>query len=125
MDAVTLPRENMLAVLKEAFPDGVLLTGADEVERYTRDWSGDHFGLPLAVARPRSVDEVSALMRCCSANAIPVVPQGGLTGLVGAAVAAPGGGEVVISLERMNRLRSISAIDFASAARLAASYSTR
>ena len=85
MDAVTLPRENMLAVLKEAFPDGVLLTGADEVERYTRDWSGDHFGLPLAVARPRSVDEVSALMRCCSANAIPVVPQGGLTGLVGAA----------------------------------------
>lgn len=113
MDAVTLPREHMLAILREALPDGILLTGADEVERYTRDWSGDHFGLPLAVARPRSVDEVSALMRCCSLHGIPVVPQGGLTGLVGAAVAAPGGGEVVISLERMNRMRSISAIDFA------------
>ncbi len=113
MDAVTLPREHMLAILREALPDDIMLTGADEMERYTRDWSGDHFGLPLAVARPRSVDEVSALIRCCSLHGVPVVPQGGLTGLVGAAVAAPGGGEVVISLERMNRLRFISAIDFA------------
>jgi len=113
MDAVTVPREKLLTTLKAALPDGILLSAKDDIERYTRDWSGDHFGMPLAVARPRSVDEVSLLMRCCSANNIPVVPQGGLTGLVGAAVAAQGGGEVVISLERLNKLRSISAIDFA------------
>lgn len=113
MDAVTVPREKLLATLKAALPYGILLRAKDDIERYTRDWSGDHFGMPLAVVRPRSVDEVSLLMRCCSANNIPVVPQGGLTGLVGAAVAAPGGGEVVISLERLNKLRSISAIDFA------------
>jgi FAD/FMN-containing dehydrogenase len=113
MHAVIEPRETLLAALKAALPDGILLSAEDDIERYTRDWSGDHFGMPLAVVRPRSVDEVSLLMRCCSANNIPVVPQGGLTGLVGAAVAAPGGGEVVISLERLNMLRSISAIDFA------------
>lgn len=112
MDAVTIPREKVLATLEAALPKGILLMAKDDIDRYTRDWSGDHFGMPLAVARPRSVDEVSQLMRCCSANDIPVVPQGGLTGLVGAAVAAPGG-EVVISLERLNKLRSISAIDFA------------
>src|SRR3569832_1167712 len=55
---------------------------------------------------------MSALMRHCHAERIPVVPQGGLTGLVGAAVAADGN-EVVVSLERMNRIRSISPIDFA------------
>ena len=113
MDAATAPRKNALAMLAAALPDGVLLTAREDIERYTRDWSGDHFGLPLAVVRPRSVEEVSTLMRCCHANDIAVVPQGGLTGLVGAAVAASGGGEVVVSLERLNKLRSISAIDFA------------
>jgi FAD/FMN-containing dehydrogenase len=113
MHAVTEPRETLLAALKAALPDGILLSAEDDIERYTHDWSGDHFGMPLAVVRPRSIDEVCLLMRCCSANNIPVVPQGGLTGLVGAAVAAHGGGEVVISLEKLNKLRSISAIDFA------------
>ena len=113
MDAIPLPREVLLASLKAALPEAILLSATDDIGRYTRDWSGDHFGTPLAVVLPRSVEEVSLVMRCCSANNIPVVPQGGLTGLVGAAVAAPGDGEVVISLERMNRLRFVSAIDFA------------
>jgi FAD/FMN-containing dehydrogenase len=112
MCAVPISREKELATLKAALPDGILMSAQDDIESYTRDWSGDHFGMPLAVVRPRSVEEVSLLMRCCSANAIPVVPQGGLTGLVGA-VAPPDSGEVVISLERLNKLRSISAIDFA------------
>ena len=102
-----------VAVLSGVLPEGAVLTRQEDLERYSRDWSGDHYGLPLAVARPSSVDEVAALLRHCRDARIPVVPQGGLTGLVGAAVAAPGGGEVVISFERMNRIRSISPIDFA------------
>ena len=46
-------------------------------------------------------------MRLCSERRLPVVPQGGLTGLVGAAVAAPGGGELVISLERLDAVRMV------------------
>jgi FAD/FMN-containing dehydrogenase len=65
------------------------------------------------VARPRSTDELSALMACCHQHQIHVVPQGGLTGLVGAAVSSLPGGELVVSLERMNRVRSVNAIDFA------------
>ncbi|RCW78853.1 FAD-binding oxidoreductase [Phyllobacterium bourgognense] len=111
---VLLPsNRKSLAALTAAMPEGILLTTEADMARYSRDWSGDHFGQPLAVARPRTVEDVSTLMTICFREGIPVVPQGGLTGLVGAAVAAPQGGEVVISLERLNRLRSISAIDFA------------
>ena len=53
------------------------------------------------------------MMRLCSERRIPVVPQGGLTGLVGAAVAAPGGEELVISLERLDAVRMVDPIDFA------------
>jgi len=113
MNAVAHPKAQAIAALVAAMPEGTILTLDDDVARYSRDWSGDHYARPLAVARPHSVDEMAALMRCCHLEGIPVVPQGGLTGLVGAAVASRPGGEVVISLERMNKVRSISGIDFA------------
>ncbi|MDO9418109.1 FAD-binding oxidoreductase [Pararhizobium sp.] len=113
MNVVPASQAQLLATLAATLPDGMLLTSPDDLARYSRDWSGDHFGVPLAVARPGSTAEVSAVMRACHELGLNVVPQGGLTGLVGAAVAAPGGGEIVVSLERMNRVRSISPIDFA------------
>ncbi|UVK54414.1 FAD-binding oxidoreductase [Mesorhizobium sp. AR02] len=112
MNAVPPTSASLIAALAGVLPNGGLLTEDADLARYSRDWSGDHYGRPLAVARPASVEEMSALMRHCHAERIPVVPQGGLTGLVGAAVAADGG-EIVISLERMSRIRSISPIDFA------------
>ena len=68
-----------MAALADVLPDGGLLTDEEDLARYSVDWSGDHTGRPLAVARPRSTAEVSALLRCCSEFGIRVVPQGGLT----------------------------------------------
>lgn len=113
MNALPPPSKKSLAALAGTMPEGTLLTAEADMEPYSRDWSGDHFGRPLAVARPHNTEEVSSLLRHCSAEGIAVVPQGGLTGLVGAAVAAPGGRELVVSLERMNKIRSLSPIDFA------------
>lgn len=113
MNVLPPPSKKSLAALASTMPEGILLTTLEDMERYSRDWSGDHIGRPLAVARPANIEEVSSLMRYCYAEGIPVVPQGGLTGLVGAAVAAPGGREVVISLERINKIRSVCPIDFA------------
>jgi FAD/FMN-containing dehydrogenase len=112
MNVVPSTSSSLIAPLAGVLPSGGLLTAEEDLARYSRDWSGDHFGRPLAVARPASVEEMSALMRRCHEQHIPVVPQGGLTGLVGAAVAADSG-EVVISLELLNKIRSINPIDFA------------
>ncbi|WP_218823234.1 FAD-binding oxidoreductase [Inquilinus limosus] len=101
-----------IAALRAVLPGDALLTGEEEMARYGRDVTGDHVGRPLAVARPRTVEEVSTIMRHCWQAGLRVVPQGGLTGLVGAAVPAPEG-EVVVSLERMTAVRRISPIDFA------------
>ena len=106
-------RTEAIAALDVVLPNGGLMTADEDLARFSRDWSGDHHGRPPAVARPRSVQETAAVMRLCSERWIPVVPQGGLTGLVGAALAAPGGGELVISLERLDAVRMVDPIDFA------------
>lgn len=113
MNAQPSLQERALAALSAAMPADLLLSDAEALERYSRDWSGDHYGRPLAVARPRSTEELGRFMACCHELKIHVVPQGGLTGLVGGAVASFPGGEVVVSLERMNRVRSVNPIDFA------------
>jgi FAD/FMN-containing dehydrogenase len=113
MSAPHSAKTRVLAALGEVLPGRGVLTADEDVARFSRDWSGDHYGRPLAVARPCSTEETAAVMRLCRAHAIPVVPQGGLTGLVGAAVAAAGGGELVISLDRLDAVRSVDPIDFA------------
>jgi FAD/FMN-containing dehydrogenase len=113
MNARSPARTEAIAALDAVLPGGGLLTADEDLARFSQDWSGDHYGRPLAVALPRSAQETATVMRLCSERRIPVVPQGGLTGLVGAAVAAPGGGELVISLDRLNAVRMVDPIDFA------------
>ena len=72
-------RTEAIAALDAVLPGGGLLTEDEDLVRFSRDWSGDHYGRPLAVARPRSVEETAAVMRICNERRIPVVPQGGLT----------------------------------------------
>jgi FAD/FMN-containing dehydrogenase len=89
-----------------------LVEDAVERARYERDWSGDHIGRARIVVRPRSTADVQEVVRCCAAMRVPVIPQGGHTGLVGGGTPADTGCEVVVSLERMNRIRSIDAAGF-------------
>lgn len=80
-----------------------VLTGADTA-RWARDWTGEYEGQPLAVVRPANTAEVSAILRHANAQGIPVVPVSGNTGLNGG---ARGTGALVLSVERMNRIREI------------------
>lgn len=84
-----------------------VLIDAFEIAPYCTDWRGRYRGAPLAVVRPANTAEVAAIVRACAAAGVAIVPQGGNTGLVGGAT--PTGGEVVISLTRMNRIRAIDA----------------
>ena len=105
------PDRQAVLALASFLPDGSLLTEPEDLARYSRDWSGDHSGLPVAVVRPRTVHEVSLILQHCTRHRIRLVPQGGLTGLVGGAV-PDDGIELVLSLERMNTVRLVSPIDF-------------
>lgn len=69
------------------------------------DWSAAEPVRPLALVRPRSTQDVAAVLRLCSEHRVPVVPQGGLTGLAGAAVPCAGG--IALALDRMNAIESV------------------
>ena len=78
-------------------------------ERYLKDWSGLTRGVPCVVHRPVTTDEVAALVRHADQQGLKITIQGGLTGLAGGAV--PADGDVVINMERMNRIESIDAVE--------------
>ena len=82
-----------------------LLTGDDIGRRYTDTRGHGPAGTPACVVRPTSTQEVSGILKICFHAGRAVVPQGGMTGLVGGG--APGEGEVVLSLERMNAVEEI------------------
>ena len=89
-----------------------VLTAAADVGRYASDWTHEWQGQPLAVVRPADTAEVAAVMKACVAAGQPIVPQGGNTGLVDGGVPTRDGGEIVLSLERMNRIRAIDPAGF-------------
>ena len=82
-----------------------VLTGAD-VARHARDWMGKYEGAPVAVVRPGSTAEVAGCLRVAAAEGRAVVPVGGNTGLVGGTMTEGG---LMVSLERMNRIREVRA----------------
>ncbi len=90
-------------------PRGVV---TDFPDRYCRDWSGDHIGRPLAIVRPANTVEVAETLRLCHAANIPIVPQGGNTGLVAGGIPTDDGTEIVLSLERLDRIREIDPLNF-------------
>jgi FAD/FMN-containing dehydrogenase len=93
---MTAPNEALLATLK-TFTD--VVTDPDIVSAHAKDWSGSAPVAPLAVVRPASTDEVSRTLAACNAAGVAVVPQGGLSGLVGSAV--PCEGAIALSTKRL------------------------
>jgi len=83
-----------------------VLTG-DAAETYFVDWRDRYRGTALAVVRPGSTQEVAEVVKWCLAHQVPIVPQGGNTGLCGGATPDDKGSAIVVSLTRLNKVRSI------------------
>ena len=79
--------------------------GPEDCQPWQRDWLDQYGEVPLGVARPKSTAEVAEVLRLCHIEGVPVVPQGGNTGLVGAGVLGEPGG-VILSLSRMKAISS-------------------
>ena len=104
---------DFLAAVTEVVGPANVLSAADDIAPYAVDWRGAYRGTPSAVLRPDTTQEVSDLVKRCADAQIAIVPAGGRTGLSGGAVpSANGPPSVVLSLERMNRVRAIDPRDF-------------
>ena len=98
-----------LAALRALLPDGRVLDDPETRALYGTDWTRVYPPAPLAVAFPRSAEEVAQIVRFANEHRVPLVPSGGRTGLSGGAVASSG--ELVVSLRDMNRILGFSAVD--------------
>ena len=95
-----------LQSLREAFA-GRLLSDPQEMAAFLTDWRGKWTGQALAVAQPDTPQDVAAVVRWCREHRVPVVPQGGNTGLSGGATPDASGRALVLSLARLRRVRAI------------------
>lgn len=87
--------------LSQIFKD-IAVNDIHLLDKYSRDETEDLVFPPQLVLRPSKVEEVSAILRFCNQNKIPVTPSGARTGLSGGALAVHGG--VVLSMEKFNRI---------------------
>src|SRR6267154_1037174 len=95
--------------LREIVGSTGLITAPQEVAPYANDWRKRYAGKPAAVVKPASTAEVAEVVRACAGSRTAIVPQGGNTGLCGAATPDASGSQIVLNLSRMNRVRAIDA----------------
>ena len=99
-----------LDTLRAAF-SGRLHSDAADMAGFLSDWRGKWTGRAIAVAQPDSTADVAAVLRWCHAQRVPVVPQGGNTGLSGGSTPDASGAALVLSLTRMNKVRNVDALN--------------
>ena len=82
----------------------------DQSARYVTSWRNKWIGATPLVALPSSTAQVAAVVNICRHHSIPIVPQGGNTGLVDGGVPLPNGVELLLSLRRMDKIREFDVI---------------
>ncbi|MBW8335790.1 FAD-binding oxidoreductase [Stutzerimonas stutzeri] len=95
--------------LKTLVEPGKVLTDADSLNAYGKDWTKHFAPAPSAIVFPKSIEQVQAIVRWANAHKVALVPSGGRTGLSAAAVAA--NGEVVVSFDYMNQILEFNEMD--------------
>lgn len=99
----------LIEELKTLVEPGKVLTDADSLNTYGKDWTRHFAPQPLAIVFPKSIEQVQAIVRWANAKQVALVPSGGRTGLSAAAVAA--NGEVVVAFDYMNQILDFNAFD--------------
>ncbi|MDP5102882.1 MAG: FAD-binding oxidoreductase [Erythrobacter sp.] len=87
-------------------PRGIT-TDPEAMDAWLTDWRGRYTGRALALASPAATHEVAALVKLCAAHRVPIVPQGGNSGMAGGATPDDSGTAVILSLRRMNMIRNL------------------
>lgn len=104
--------DDTLRKIRAIVGDKGFVTEADAMEPHLVEWRGLWRGQARAVVKPASTAEVAEVVRLCSENAIPIVPQGGNTSLVGGSVPYEDFDGIILSLARMNKVRAIDPLNY-------------
>ena len=112
----TAPKSAKLATLHEKILEVVGKAGViddpNDLDSYLHEWRGRYVGKTPFVVRPKTTEEVARVVALAAAHDIPIVPQGGNTGLVAGSIPFEEGREIILSLSRMNRIRELDAENF-------------
>jgi len=108
--AKSIPSSCLQAIKDLLGPQGYLESDADRAP-FEVDFRAIHRGQTPLVALPQSTAQVAQLVRYCADQRIGIVPQGGNTSYCGGATPHAGNSEIVVSLRRMNRIRSVDALN--------------
>lgn len=102
--------QNLLERLAQIVGTKYLVTDAERLGGYTKELRGRYHSECRAVVLPEDVAQVVAVVQCCAAASVSIVPQGGNSGTVGGAVARAE--QVIVNLERMNRVLEMDADNY-------------
>ena len=109
---MSLNDSDFVEKLRAVVGDKGLITDDQGKRPYITDWRENFLGTALAVVRPATTEEVAGIIKLCAAEKVAVVPQGGNTGLVGGAIPHESAREIVLSLNRMNRIVEVDTIGY-------------
>ena len=112
MSPVAADRSQALAAMRDRVGPRGWIDDADGLVPYLTEWRGNYHPQAAAVVRPASSAEVADVVRLAAGAGIAIVPQGGNTGLCGGAAAAEHGRDIILSTERLNRIRAIDPLNY-------------
>jgi len=107
LHAATAIEDSVIERLKATAGPGGYIDDATDLEGYCKSWRDDWVGAVPLLLRPKTTEELAALVKICAETKTPIVPQGGNTGLTGASQPHADKSEIIISTSRMNRVREI------------------
>lgn len=105
------PDATLIARLLDLLGPQGCVTDDDLIAPWLTDWRGRYSGTSIALLAPATTDEVAAIVRLAAEACVALVPQGGNTGTVAGATPPADGSALLLSMRRMNRIRTASATD--------------
>ena len=101
------PQAELVEEIRARFGERAALTDPADIEPWLTDWRGRWHGRAAAILQPATTAEVTEVVRLAAAKGLPLVPQGGNTSMVGGATPPEDESALILSLRRLNRIRSI------------------
>ena len=105
------PQFRLIDAVRAALGEKAVTTDPAAIEPWLHDWRGRYDGASPAILSPSDTAEVATIVRLAAEHRVALVPQGGNTSMVGGATPPADGSALILSLRRMNRIRSINPVD--------------